>query len=540
MALDPMPQNHFRSVLRKMAETEPVTRSPRWQVLLLALMAAGVVAAFVPALDVYFAGDDFDWLNAAFEVARDPLSSFELINTMWRPVVKWSFLVDFLVFGRNSIGYSATNLLIHIFNAWLLYLLISRLVDFRLLAAVAATGFALSPFHSEAVLWASSRGDTMLLTCWLGALLILVAQSGDTRWFQSGAILILVLIGAGSKESWVVFPFIGTAFLVIVLKRPLRAALGQMRWLWLTLFLYIGVFNVLPTLSGAPTSTFYADFSPSPALEKICRLILTFCGLGELGLDELSTIIFAGLVAVAAVTIAVRQGNRNAQWSIFWTAATLALAAPFSDVALRHNYLPLAGFWMTLAFVIDGLLQKGDATRGHRWRRTRLALLSSAAVAILMMEGLALQREIDDYRRYGDLHRELAEMLVPIEPHIPRERTLLFINRGERRAVEEIAASVAGVKKSFFVRRDAIWQMVFFLPLANFLGTPFVDSLLAVPEHQVSGSLGGDVTVLVFSDNGFRFGSEIPDGLVHFISVNGRLPETVGLYRYQSYRRSSE
>lgn len=535
-----MPQHRLRSALSDMAETKLATRSPRWQVLLLALMAAGVVAAFLPALDIYFVGDDFEWLDAAFEIPRDPLSSFELINTMWRPVVKWSFLFDYLIFGRNSIGYSATNLSIHLFNVWLLYLFISRLVDNRLLAAGAATGFALSPFHSEAVFWASSRGDTLLLTCWLGALLVLFSQAGDTRWFRSGTVLILVLIGAGTKESWVVFPFIGTAFLAIVLRNPLRMAVGQMRWLWLTLLLYLGVFFVLPATSGAPTATFYADFGPLHALEKVCRLILTFCGLGGLELDELTTIGFAGLVVVAAVTIAVRQGNRNALWSIFWTAATLALAAPFSDVALRHNYLPLVGFWMTLAFVVDGLLQKRNGRRGHRWQRIRLALLASSAAAILVMEGIALQFEIDDYRNYGDLHSDLAELLVPIEPRIPRERALLFINRGQRRAVEEAAASVSGVEKSFFVRRDAIWQMVFFAPLANFLGTPFVDTVQAVPEDRVSSDLGGDVTVLEFTDNGFRFGSEIPDGLVHFVAENGRLPESVGLYRYQSYRRSSE
>jgi hypothetical protein len=313
-----------------------------------------------------------------------------------------------------------------------------------------------------------------------------------------------------------------------------------MRWLWLALFLYLGVFLVLPALSGAPTAAFYADFGPRHALAKYCRLILTFCGMGELGLGELTTIGFASLVAVAAVAIAVRQENRNALWSILWTAATLVLATPFQDVALRHNYLPLAGFWMTLAFLVDGFLSTGGATRGHNRQRVRTVLLASSAAAVLVIEGLALQVEIDDYRRYGDLHRELVEMLVPIEPQIPRDRVLLIINRGQRRAVEEAAASVAGINKSFFVRRDAIWQMVFLSPLANFLGTPFVDMLRAVPENEISSALGGDVTTLVFTDKGFRLGSDIPDGLVKFIAVNGRLPETVGLYHYQSYRRSSK
>jgi len=380
----------------------------------------------------------------------------------------------------------------------------------------------------------------MLLTCWLGALLVLAERSCGMRWFHSATVLIFVVIGAGTKESWVVFPFISTAFLVIVLRNPLLVAMERTRWLWLALFLYLGIFVGLPAISGAPTAAFYADFSPLHVLVKVCRLILTFCGLGELALGELTTIGFAGILAVAAVAIAVRQGNRSALWSIFWTAATLALAASFSDVALRHNYLPLAGFWMTLAFLVDGFLSTGDATRGHRRQRIRSVLLASSAVAVLVMEGLALQVEIDDYRRYGDLHREVIEKLVPIEPEIPRDRALLFINRGQRRAVEEVAASVAGINKSFFVRKDAIWQMVFLPPLANFLGTPFVDTLRAVPEREISSALGDDVTVLVFTDNGFRFGAEIPDELVHFFTVNGRLPETVGLYRYQSYRRSSK
>ena len=123
-------------------------------------MTAILIAALLPALDVYLVGDDFEWLDAAFEIPGDPLSSFERINRMWRPVVTWSFLLDYLVFGQSPTGYAATNLAIHILNVFLLYLLLSRLLRFRLLAATAALGFALSPLHSEAVFWASSRGDT--------------------------------------------------------------------------------------------------------------------------------------------------------------------------------------------------------------------------------------------------------------------------------------------------------------------------------------------------------------------------------------------
>ena len=55
-----------------MADRKPV----RWRVLLHVLLAVAVIAAFLPALDGYIAGDDFEWLDASYDIVGDPLSSF--------------------------------------------------------------------------------------------------------------------------------------------------------------------------------------------------------------------------------------------------------------------------------------------------------------------------------------------------------------------------------------------------------------------------------------------------------------------------------
>ncbi|MCW8985982.1 MAG: hypothetical protein OQK55_11600, partial [Thermoanaerobaculales bacterium] len=133
-----------------MAGAKPV----RWRVLLPAMMAAAVIVAFAPALDVFIAGDDFEWLDASYGIVGDPLSSFELINHFFRPLVKWTYLGDYLVFGHIGVGYVATSLLIHFLNSLFLYMLLERRLRHQVLAAAAATAFALSPLHSEAVLWA--------------------------------------------------------------------------------------------------------------------------------------------------------------------------------------------------------------------------------------------------------------------------------------------------------------------------------------------------------------------------------------------------
>lgn len=345
---------------------------------------------------------------------------------------------------------------------------------------------------------------------------------------------ILIVMGAGAKESWVVFPLIVILFLVAVLDLSLRAAMRRLAWLWLVLAFYLGALIVLPITAGGSTAAYYADLSPIRALVKVCRLLLSYCGLGGAGLNDVTAVGLAVLVMAIGLAIAIRQRNRTALWAIAWTASTLALAASFEDPVLRHNYLPLAGFWMTLSLLVDGVLETQGCGSGRSgWRVLRISI-AAATVALLTVEGVALQREIRDYRRYGRLHRELVTMLKPVAPRIPHDRPLLFINRGRRPAVEEALVSVAGVRKSFFIRRDAIWQMVFLAPLVNYLGEPLEAKLLPVPVDEASQVLRGDVTVLVFTDRGFRLAGKIPDGLAKTLSTSGRIPRTVSLYRFES------
>ncbi len=498
------------------------------------LLIVIVAVAFFPASDIYLIGDDFEWLASAFEILRDPLSSFDRVNSMCRPVVKWSFLADYLVYGSHAVGYMFTNLLIHSLNTVLLFLLLTRMVRSPMLAAGAAAAFALSPLHSEAVLWASSRGDTLLLTSWLGALLILRAEPNSPSRSQMATVTILVLIGAGTKESWVVFPFIATAYVVLVLGRPLASAARILRWAWLALVLYLCVFVVIPAALGETTPAYYADTSFLAALDKVSRLLLMFFGLGGLQLTAIGAVGIAGAIAVVVMAHIVRAGNRCALWSVIWTVSTLALAAPFPDMALRHNYLPLAGFWMTFALVGGDLIGDGEPRLGHGFQRSRDAAVAVVVVMVLLIEGLVLQREIDDYRCYGNLHRQIADEFLLVKSKIPRDRPLFFVDLGLRNGVEEAIDLLQGVEKTFFVRPGAICQLVYLPSLANFLGEPLTELLRPIPSDDVSAVLSGDVTVLVFTDRGFRVTLGIPEDFVNAVTSHGRLPDSVSLYRFEA------
>ncbi len=140
---------------------------------------------------------------------------------------------------------------------------------------------------------------------------------------------------------------------------------------------------------------------------------------------------------------------------------------------------------MVVAAVLDrALAGLPSASTGMRLRRLVLGLVAGATIAVLAVEGLALQLEIADYRFYGDFHRRLCDGYAAIEPEISREQPLVLVQRGSFRGIEVVADAVRGCDKTFFVRRDALWQLVFLPPLANYMGRPFEERLELVDVEE--------------------------------------------------------
>jgi hypothetical protein len=87
------------------------------------------------------------------------------------------------------------------------------------------------------------------------------------------------------------------------------------------------------------------------------------------------------------------------------------------------------------------------------------------------------------------------------------------------------------VDKTFFVRRDALWQMVFLPPLANFLGQPF-DQRLVRASFDPSLGLEDGHTVLFFDDGGFSLRPDLLDALADATKSSGTLPPGISVYRF--------
>ena len=141
----------------------------------------------------------FTWQNVIW-----CFSSF--FDGNWIPLTWLSLMLDTTVFGFRPGGYHFTNVLFHVVDTVLLFVVLARATGMQLRSAFVAGLFALHPLHVESVAWITERKDVLSVFFGLLALLAYVryVRTGS-RWAYAGAVVCFVA-SLLSKQTLVTLP----------------------------------------------------------------------------------------------------------------------------------------------------------------------------------------------------------------------------------------------------------------------------------------------------------------------------------------------
>ncbi len=142
------------------------------------LLAALILLAYWPVFHCEFINyDDQEYVTANSVVAQGlswqgvawAFTSGHSAN--WHPLTWLSHMLDVQLFGMHPAGHHLTNLLLHIANAMLLFLLLRGTTGALWRSALVAALFAVHPLHVESVAWVAERKDVLstffgLLSLW--------------------------------------------------------------------------------------------------------------------------------------------------------------------------------------------------------------------------------------------------------------------------------------------------------------------------------------------------------------------------------------
>lgn len=144
----------------------------------------------------------------------------------WHPVTWLSHLIDVTLFGINPGAHHATNVVFHLINTILTFVVFRRYTGGLWKSAVVAALFAVHPLHIESVAWISERKDVLSTFFWLLTMLAyfnyagggqkksdseienLDAATGSNPVFYYLLTILLLALGLMAKPMLVTLPFV--------------------------------------------------------------------------------------------------------------------------------------------------------------------------------------------------------------------------------------------------------------------------------------------------------------------------------------------
>jgi len=405
---------------------------PAIRLLPAAVVAAAVLAAFLPTLQSGFAALDDD-VNFRYNLGYRGLGARQLgwmftsrLLGHYIPLTWMSCGLDYLVWGMNPFGYHLTNVALHLLNS-LLLLHLARTVLRRvwpspadggavsLGALAAALAFAVHPLRVESVAWITERRDVLCGCFVLLVLLLYVAAAAAAgrrrRWLLAGSWMLyaLALLAKGIAVALPVSLFALDAVVPGLKRRDPQAgtasepangpaagagpAAGGGPAMARAVVLWQATREKLPYLALAAAGAAATLWAAQPV--RALNANLTLGARLAAAAYGLSFYLHATLVPIALPFFIPWRAGVSLERPEFALRAVLVVALAALLWALRKR-LPaaLAAFAAYLAWVlpVSGLLQAGPQLAAHRYSYLAClpwALLAGAGVARLAGAGVA-------------------------------------------------------------------------------------------------------------------------------------------------------
>ena len=399
---------------------EPFFPSRRRAFVFALVLAAVTIFAYRPAWNGGFLWDDDVYItNNELLTAPDGLRRiwFSLDSpSQYFPLVYTTFRVEHAIWGLDPTGYHWVNLLLHVANALLVWLVLARLKVPG--AWLAGAIFALHPVQVESVAWITERKNVLMGFFFLLALLAWIAfVDGRTKrpWLFYGLALILYLLALSAKTTACTLP--AALFLILWLQ---RTAIRWKRVFQIIPFLVLGIAMGMLAMwweryhQGTSRAVF-TFLSPIERVLVASRAVWFY--LSKLIWPSNLTFIYprwdiapthllnyawllAGVIACGALYFLRRYWGRSVEVAAGFFVVTLSPVLGFimlytfryTFVADHYQYLACIG---PIALASAGLANLADTFKSGRALILSTALCVVAVLATLTWRQAAMYGDID-------------------------------------------------------------------------------------------------------------------------------------------------
>lgn len=410
----------------------------------LAFLAALVLAVYANSFGNGFVSDDINGFAKNPDVGKFSLISASPLHFSLPAFFQF---IAYHIGGMHPLTFRAVNILFHLGNATLIYILLSLSMDKRI-AIIAAAIFAVHPIHIEAVSWISGSPYSISAFFFLLSFLFYLFSESAKKYFPYSVIFFVLSIFASEKAM--------ALFLVFALYEFTFGSLKQ-NWKRILPFFSISIFLIILYVSkiGSRVSDvgsmsyqqggggMYNSFVQIPvAVGTYLKLILWPAKL-TLYQTEMSfsrgqyvVLLLIFLSFLGALFWSWRKNKDVFFWLAFFPVTLLPTLTPFKIswlVAERYVYLGTLGIIVVAALALSKILKFGEngkmagyfllilivgmlsartIIRNKDWKSEDTLWIATAQVA---PSGQQIHNNLGDvYARQGDMQKAIEEFKTAI------------------------------------------------------------------------------------------------------------------------------
>ena len=372
-------------------------RHTRYHLISILIIAAVSFIAYCNTLSGEFIWDDRklildnyyikDWGNLSTNVTSDFFftSREEGKIGYYRPVIILSYMINYSLFKIDPLGYHITNILFHLLNGILIYLLAVHLLGSVRISLLASLLFSVHPVHTESVSWIAGRTDVIACTFFLTSLYLYIKFTEKKRLSLYILSLLSFILSLFSKEMAVTLPLILIIYDYYYTAEGSSEKFFKRLRLWLPFFAIIPIFlfikyAILNISMGNPHVASFGKFFTMVTFGKafiyyLKKLLWPFL-LNAYVVLPFTTNIFSPAVLLT-LTIFIFSLYFILKWghqfkglsfilAFFWTTLIpvsnfIPISAP-TDMGFptceRFLYIPSVGFSLICALALESLIKR--------------------------------------------------------------------------------------------------------------------------------------------------------------------------------------
>jgi len=312
-------------------------------------------------------------------------------------------MFDYELYRLNPAGYHWTNVLLHIANTLLLFLVLNRMTGALWRSGFVAALFAVHPLHVESVAWVAERKDVLSTFFWMLTMYAYVFYVEHPGWKRYMLVFVSFFLGLTAKPMLVTLPFVLLLLDYWPLKRrqsPLRLVMEKAPFIVVTIFACVATF-ITEQKSGAltPAEIYLLNERIQNALVSYVMYIKQMIWPSNLAILypypvnmwPIGQVVVSGLILTMITIIVIRWIRIYPYLAVgwFWYLGTLVPVIGFIQVGIhamadRYTYVPLIGIFVALTWGLSDLF--------GRWKyRNAFFMVASASLLIALMMCTCLQ-----------------------------------------------------------------------------------------------------------------------------------------------------